>query len=134
MLSLRRCLARGAAESRPPLSPCRCLARSSRFADVRQPVPGPVCGPGGGSFWALRTEVAPCAPGTGARRERLGVVSRTPRPESLVSLAALGRDRLGAPHVPAQRCLGVLPGVDLAPGQMMQFHTPARLVEDPRRG
>src|SRR5215472_4318670 len=110
------------------------LRPSPGLARVRQPVPGPVRGPGGDTFRALRTEVAPSAPGTGARRERLGVATGSLGPESLVSLPALGRDCLGAPHVPAQRCLGVLPGVDLTAGQMMQFHPAARLVEDPRRG
>src|SRR6516162_8432535 len=117
-----------------PLSPRLRSARGSGLADVRQPVPRPVRGPGGGSLRAPRTEVAPSAPGAGARRERLGLGARNSAPESLVSLAALGRDRLGAPHVPVQRCLGVFPGVDLTAGQMMEFHPAARLMEDPGCG
>src|SRR5215475_13755901 len=102
---------------------------------ICQAVPRPVRGPGGGPFRAQRAEVAPPAPGTGTRREHLvGLTTGHPGPESLVGLAALGRDRFRALHVPAQRRLGVVPGVDLTLGQMMQLHPPARFVKDPRHG
>jgi len=84
---------------------------------------------------AQRAEIAPSATGSRARRERLVHLPRgQPGAEPLVGVAALGRDPLGPPHVPVQGRRGVLPGVHLAGGQMVQFHPVARRVEDPRRG